>query len=219
MVGALLAVAFQTLVGWVVAIRLLLLAARTQAVPERLLGGSLLLTVALGYPMRIAGPQLGSAALDWVGNASVSLGFWLFCLFVRRVFRPSARWALALVAVLGLGFAVQAALCSGERAQAATFGQMLLAIVGYGWAALEGVAHARKQSRQRALGLGDAEVHARVRAFAVLGASVVLGATTNASAIALGLGPLESPGVMLATTLSGTTGAVAMLLAFGPPRS
>lgn len=219
MLGALFAVALQTAVGWIVSIRLLSLARRTGAWPERLLGLSLLLAIALGYPMRIVGPRVGSAALDWLGNAGVSIGFALFALFVCTVFRSGVGWARALAALLAAGFAAQCAwLPLAARAEDATFVQMLLAMLTYGWGALEAGAHARMQSRQLALGLGDARVRDRFWLFALLGSSVVLGALANAAAIAAGLVALEEPGVLIATTVSGTTVATSALLAFAPPR-
>jgi hypothetical protein len=218
MVAALVAVALQTLVGWVISVRLLALALRTRELPERLLGLSLLLAVAIGYPLRIAGPLVGSAALDWIGNACVSVGFWLFAVFVGRVFRPSARWATALVTMLGIGFAAQSAYCTGVHASSATLWQMVLAIAAYGWGALEASAEARMQARRLALGLGDRAVHNRLWLFALLGFSVVTGALANAAAIVAGLTPLEEPAVLLATTISGTSMGASMLLAFAPPR-
>jgi hypothetical protein len=218
MFAALLAVALQTVVGWIVSIRLLALARRTRAWPERLLGLSLFLAVALGYPMRIVGPRLGSAALDWLGNAGVSLGFALFAVFVCSVFRSGIFWARALAALLGVGFAAQCAYLSfAVEPLDATFVQMVLAVLTYGWGALEAVSRARMQSRQLALGLGDPQVHARLWLFALLGASVVLGALANAAAVAAGWIALEEPVVLLATTLSGTTFATSALLAFAPP--
>jgi hypothetical protein len=219
MLAALLAVALQTAVGWIVSIRLLSLARRTGAWPERLLGLSLLLAVALGYPLRILGPRFGSALLDWLGNAGVSVGFALFALFVCTVFRPGFAWARALAALLAAGFAAQCAyLPLAARPDEATFVQMLLAVVTYGWGALEAADRARRQSRQLALGLGDAGVRDRFWLFALLGSSVVLGALANAGAIAAGLVALEEPAVLIATTLSGTTFATSALLAFAPPR-
>lgn len=217
MLAAFAAVALQTVVGWIVSIRLLALARRSGALPERLLGLSLLLSVGLGYPLRIVGPQAGSTALDWLGNAGVSAGFALFAVFVQRVFRPGAAWARALAWLLAACFGAQS-LYAAQRPIDATLLQMLLAILAYGWGACEAAQRAGMQSRQLALGLGDALVHDRLRLFALLGTSVVLGASANAAAIAAGLVALEEPGVLIVTTLSGTTFAASALLAFAPPR-
>jgi hypothetical protein len=216
--GALLAVAFQTLVGWIIGIRLIALARRTSELPERLLGLSLLLAVAIGYPLRIAGPLAGSTALDWVGNACVSAGFSLFAVFVQRVFRSDSGWAKALALALVAGFALQAALCTPERGQAPTLWQMSLAVIAYGWGALEAGARARMLGRQLALGLGDRAVHNRLWLFTAIGSAVVAGAIANGVAIAAGIMPLEEPAVLVATTVSGTTMATCNLLAFAPPR-
>lgn len=217
MLLALAAVVLQTVVGWIVAIRLLRLASRTRELPERLLGLSLLLAVALGYPFRVAGPLLASPVIDWLGNALVSGGFCMVAVFVRRVFRPEERWALRLSVLLAVGYGAQSALCWGERAMPATFWQMVLASITYGWAALEAGTRARMQRRQLAIGLGDASVCDRLRLFTALAICVVCGAATNAGAIAAGLVPLEEPLVLIATTLSGTTLAITAWLAFAPP--
>jgi hypothetical protein len=218
MLAALLAVAFQTVVGWIVSIRLLALARRTGALPERLLGASLLLSVAVGYPLRIAAPRIGSELVDWLGNACVSAGFALCVVFVQRVFRPEAAWARELAAALVFGFVVQSALAGVQLSFDPTLLQMGLAMITYGWGALEAGTRARMLGKQRALGLGDAAVHDRFRLFALLGTSVVLGALANAAAIVTGRVALEEPAVLIVTTLSGTTLATSTLLAFAPPR-
>ncbi|MBM4383678.1 MAG: hypothetical protein FJ091_09955 [Deltaproteobacteria bacterium] len=204
--------------GWIVAIRLLTLARRTRELPERLLGFSLLLAVAIGYPLRIVGPLSGSPALDWLGNACVSAGFALFAVFVQRVFRPEAAWAKTLALVLVAAFVAQSALCTPERGQAPTFWQMTLAAIAYGWGALEAGLTARRLHRQLALGLGDRIVHNRFQLFTGIGCAVVAGALANAAAIASDLTPLQEPLVLIATTVSGTTMASCTLLAFAPPR-
>jgi hypothetical protein len=218
MLAALVAVTLQTVVGWIVSTRLLLLARRTRELPEALLGSSLLLSVSIGYPLRIAGPQLGSAALDWAGNACVSAGFALFALFVQRVFRAEAAWARGLAALLVASFAGQSLAAGGDDSLDATFVQMLLAIVTYAWGALEAGARARRQGRQLALGLGDRRVNVRLWLFTCHGLSVVVGALANAAAIAAGLIALEEPLVLIVTTISGTCLATTALLAFAPPR-
>jgi hypothetical protein len=217
MTFALLAVVLQTIVGWIVAVRLLALARRTRELPELLLGVSLLASVALGYPFRIAGPALGNAAIDFAGNALVSLGFALAAVFTQRVFRAGFGWARALSALLALGYLAQSLLCSGERAIPATLWQMELAVVTYGWAACEAGMRARMQQRQLAIGLGDPVVCNRLWLFTLMGAAVVLGAAANAIGILAGLQPLEEPAILIATTVSGTTLAVTTLLAFAPP--
>lgn len=216
---AFLSVALQTLVAWVVAVRLLRLASRTGERPEQLLGGSILLAVALGYPLRIAGPALGSALIDFAGNALVSGGFALAAFFTQRVFRPGAGWARALAVSLALAYGVQTALCSGERLLPATFWQMVLATITYGWAAIEAGTRVRMQQRQLAIGLGDPLVCNRLWLFTLMGLAVVLGAAANGIAIGAGIQALEAPVVLMATTASGLTMATSSLLAFAPPEA
>ena len=130
-----------------------------------------------------------------------------------RADSSSAR-ALALLAA----FAAQSALRTPERGQTPTLWQMSLAVIAYGWRALEAGARARALGRQLALGLGDRAVHNRLWLFAGIGCAVVAGAVADAGAIAAGLTPLQEPAVLVATTISGTTMAACMLLAFAPPR-
>jgi hypothetical protein len=94
---------------------------------------------------------------------------------------------------------------------------MGLAIVAYGWGALEAGARARSLGRQLALGIGDRAVHNRFWLFSGIGAAVVVGAVANAAAILAGL-PTQEPTVLFVTTISGITNATCTLLAFAPPR-
>jgi hypothetical protein len=215
---ALLAVALQTVIGSFVSIRLLSSTWRSPRAAERLLGFSVLLAIALGCAMRVGGAQLGSDALAWLGNACSSGGFFAFVLFVRRVFRPQAMWATAFGAALGDGFLVQSALFSADRAPAATLCQMALAILAFGWGALEATREARRQARSRALGFGDARVHRRLRLLSALSCSAAIGALAHAVASAAGFNGLEEPIVLLVQSASGITVAAAMLLAFAPPK-
>jgi hypothetical protein len=213
---ALLAIGVQTGVGWWVSIRLLRLARRTGALPERALGAAVLLTMGLGYPLLVASAAAGNVSLRFAGALLVDAGFALTTFFTWRVFRPGAPWAAALAAGLALGFAAQLALNVTDD-RAAGLLQMELAAVLYGWTGLEAALRARMQERRMALGVGDAVVANRFWLWAVMGGASGLGALVNAVTIVRGIMPLEDPLVLLLTTASGLVQAATLLLALAPP--
>lgn len=96
-------------------------------------------------------------------------------------------------------------------------GQMLLAIVVYGWTALEAAIRVRMQQRRIALGIGDPVVANRLSLWAAMGGASALAALVNAVTIAWGIMPLEDPVVLLVTTGSGLVQATTLLLALAPP--
>ncbi len=95
------AIASLIAVPIVVAIRLLALHRRTGAAPELLLGGMLLLSVGVGYPMLIATDRVGP---QWAGTffvvstLAINVGFSLLFVFTWRVFQSQAAWARVLTA-------------------------------------------------------------------------------------------------------------------------
>jgi hypothetical protein len=213
---ALLALLIQTGVGWLVGVRLLLLAARTRELPEFALGSSVLLATGLGYPMLVASAATGSVPLRSSGALLVDVGFMLTAFFTAHVFRPSAGWARGLLAALAVGFLAQLAL-SMQREHTAGLVQMLLASVVYGWTALEARTRARMQQRRIALGIGEPVLANRLQLWALMGTTSTVAALVNAFTIVFGIMPLEDPVVLVLTTAAGLIQATALLLALAPP--
>jgi hypothetical protein len=213
---ALLSLAIQTAVGWLVSVRLLRLASRTHELPELALGSSVLLATGLGYPMLVASAATGSAPLRMSGALLVDVGFMLTALFTAHVFRPQARWPQAVVAALAACFLVQLALVVRHEHTGGLV-QMLLASTVYGWTALEAWLRARMQQRRIALGIGNPVLANRLQLWALMGATSTLAALVNAVTIVYGIMPLEDPIVLVVTTSSGLVQATALLLALAPP--
>lgn len=219
------------LASTIVSIRLLLLARRTRALPELLIGSGLLVLGAIGYPLAIAVdatshlPAL-QTALSAAHALLQTLGEGAIAVFTWRVFRPDAGWARAVVIaffgglavlagwqVLGPGWASFAAAKTGPW-QYLTF----FTLFTLGWAGIEAMLYHRKLVRRLALGLADAVASNRMAlwsisilsAFAISALVAALRATgheMNPRAMGIVLGPL------------GLVSAGSMWLAFLPPHS
>lgn len=96
------------LASLVVGVRLLLLAGRTRELPELTIGLTLLLLGGIGSLLAIAsqtGAERLGSALPWVvasGIFCINTGGITLWLFTWRTFRPTSRWALALVVLGGM---------------------------------------------------------------------------------------------------------------------
>jgi hypothetical protein len=215
-----------------VALRLLMLYRRTGAWPELLLGGMLLLSVGVSYPLRIA----VRASHEWAGTLlvtseiAVGVGFSLLFVFTWRVFRPQATWARIVVAG-GVIALVAAAVrgCIQVQTQGAidvtdeSLGGILLqtgpVIVGYLWTGWEALRYHGAMRRRVRLGLADAVVSNRFLLWGVMAASATLGVALNTWAAVLHVDTLSSPWVLLPSSITGLLQAVMLLLAFVPPQS
>jgi hypothetical protein len=106
----LLAVGTLFVVWIVTGVRLMLLARRTRALPEFLLGLALLLQAGVGYPLSVVGQSAGAFAIVAIALGAVcnNTGMGLMAVFTARVFHDTARWAWALVGAMGALLAIQA---------------------------------------------------------------------------------------------------------------
>jgi hypothetical protein len=172
----------------VVGCRLLFLAYRSRALPELLLGASLVLGGTLGGPMEAAGlsaglefgPQLAGRLL-LIGMLFGMTGFLCQGLFIWRVFRPGERWAGTLVGVLLV--CLLAAMCGFATRGAFTTAEIpipwfCLALAGRVctscWLAFEGFHYYGLMKRRLSLGLADPVVTNRFLLWAVAGVSGVV---------------------------------------------
>ncbi len=171
----------------VIGMRLLAMSRRTGEVPERLLGLGLQLTATWGYGILIfsmlARNALGVpehpvgvaiSALGWVAHHA---GVACMLLFIRRVFRPDAAWAVALsvammVLLLG-GFAGY--VWSGDLVHATPGVWYWISFATTGsypiWMSLESFTWWRRMLRRQSLGLSDPMVVDRFRIWALASAS------------------------------------------------
>jgi hypothetical protein len=217
------------LASTIVSIRLLLLARRTRALPELLIGFGLLVLGAIGYPVAIAveataGTPALQTALSVAHALLQTLGEGSIAVFTWRVFRPDAGWAhglvlgffgglavLATCQIVGPGWAAFAAHKTGPWEYLTFF-----TLFALGWAGAEAMLYHRKLVRRLALGLADAVSTNRMAlwsssilsAFAISALVAALRATgheLNPRAMGIILGPL------------GLVSAGSMWLAFVPP--
>jgi hypothetical protein len=232
---SLAAAAIFLLVGvstWV-AVRLLLLHRRTGAWPEFLLGGMLLLSVSVGYPLHIAAYRVGP---EWSGLfqtgaiLAVPVGFSLLFVFTWRVFRPQAIWARVLTAVgviTLLGKALHGCLQVHDRGVIDMLDlppvEILLqtgpALVAYFWTACESIRYYAVMRRRARLGLADAVVTNRFLVWGVMGLCATGGVALNTGAVLLHVDPFTSAPLLLWSALLGLAEAVFLTLTFVPPRS
>lgn len=232
---SLAAVAIALLIGvsTLVAVRLLLLHRRTGAWPEFLLGGMLLLSLGVGYPLNIATYQVGpgwSGVLLAAASITVAVGFSLLFVFTWRVFRPQATWARVLTAagvVILLGKGLHGAFQALHRGVVDMIElppveillQTVPLVVAYFWTACESLRYYAVMRRRARLGLADAVVTNRFLVWGVMGLCATGGVTLNIVAVLLHVDALTSPWILLPSALLGFAEATFLTLAFVPPRS
>jgi hypothetical protein len=220
------------LVCLVIGPRLLLLARRTRALPELVMGSSLLLMGGIGYPLtsvaRQAAPLSDSARTGFMIAAHVCMvtGAFSMAVFNWRVFRADARWArrltLGTALVLAALFAAQGVSPGFEAGALRGDGLPLVLInlvvaANSCWSMVESLAYRRKLALRRRLGLGDPLVEDRLRLWAAAmgGAAAISLWTTWLHA--LGVDPAASAAGALVIGPFGLASATAVALAFFPP--
>jgi hypothetical protein len=216
-----------------VGLRLLRLRRQGGGAPELLLGGMLLLSVGVGYPLLIAADRAGPETVRPLFVAStlaVNAGFALLFAFTWRVFRPEERWARALAGAGVLALLANAAwrcfdafTLAEIRIASEVVGQSLLqttpVLFGYLWTAWESLRYHGLMRRRVRLGLADPVVCERFLLWGVMALCVAAGVLVNSVALALRTPILESPAILLASSLTGLAQALLLVLAFHPPRA
>lgn len=232
---SLAAAAIGALIGAsiLVAVRLLLLHRRTGAWPELLLGGMLLLSVGVGYPLHIAAQRLGEDGSDAflaVADLAVAVGFSLLYLFTWRVFRPQATWARVL-AVAGVATQLGKALYRCVQTYGPGVidvmelppGDILLqtgpVIVAYLWTAAESFRCYGAMRRRARLGLADVVVTDRFLLWGVMASNATSGVVLNTWAVVMRVDVFGSPWILLVSSITGLAQAACLVLAFLPPRA
>jgi hypothetical protein len=232
LIGA-VAIAFLIGSSIFVAARLLLLHRRTRALPEFALGWMLLLSVGVGYPLRIAVDaglvQQGAHALFAGSYVAVGIGFSLLYLFTWRVFQRGAIWARLFAAagvMTELGGAVYGVVQVIARGVVNTMdvspGDILLVtvpvMVAYVWTAWESLHYYGGMRRRVRLGLAEAAVSERFLLWGLMALSATAGVGFSTVAFLLRV-HADDPLLLLGTSVIGTFQTLFLLLVFAPPRA
>lgn len=228
-----LAIATLVIASIAVGSRLLALHRRSGEAPELLLGLMLLLSVGLGYPLKIVATFVDGAIVPLllaISSLSVSVGFSCLVAFTWRVFRRDSTRAraAALVAItllLATGiwdvfdvlFGAEPALPDDVTPQSVTHG---IAVMGaYLWTACESLRYREMVKRRVRLGMADPVVCNRLLLWGLMGLSVAAGIVLNMVAGLRGVSIVESPLVLLGSSCTGMAQTILLVLAFAPPRA
>jgi len=223
-------------VSLVVGLRLLSLWHRTRALPELLIGVGVLGIGPVGFGAVMAGTAM--IARGWppdatsvravfaLGSATVVCGVVAKCVFNWRVYRPASRPAALATAVIGAGLAalwlhggLSRGVLPADPADAATVLQSTLQVAALLWGSGEALRYWRLMCRRRALGLADPVVTNRFLLWAAGAAAAGVGTAIGTGASwATGIASTQIPWVVTSSSLHGLVAAIAMGLAFVPPR-
>lgn len=222
-------------VSLVVGVRMLRLARRTHALPERALGANLVLVMGIAYPGMIVleadlGWSIGVQRAVMVGlNVVLNTGFLMLFVFTAHVFRPRLAWSRWLVVVAASLFVLHVSLVAhalygsddiaAVRPIVTRYGLIALgtACAAYAWSSAEAFMHWGRLRRQQKLGLVDPVVCDRMWLWAMMSMASVSGALANGVYLALGIDVLVTPSAMLITSLTGLAQGVFLWLTFLPP--
>lgn len=216
------------LAALIVVVRTFALWRRTRGLPELLLALYLTCATVLGYPLMIASTQIPAAKM-WplhVGAQLVmSLGFVFLLLFTRRVFRPEARWAQAIIGtsllLLAAGGVAYFREVTGEspRPAADLLGVNLLnttpIAIAYFWATCESLSFHRQLKLRLRLGLTEAVVVDRVLLWGLM--TLAAGIAVVINLVAMLVGVFLSPPIVVVSSALGAVHACCLFLAFHPP--
>lgn len=182
------------IVGTLVGLRLLVRGARGRLLPESLLGLSFVLAGTVGAPLEVMGDVLAQQAKEgrsafaldavgWagpllsVGKAITIAGLSAYVVFVWRVFRSDAGWAVALAAALigiqvvaWLGFWHAGAFRSGENAGPWFWLELGARVAAPSWAIAEFSGYHERMRKRMRIGLADPLLVDRFRLWALAAA-------------------------------------------------
>lgn len=226
------ALSLGTLVlGFVLAVRLLRLAARTHKAPELAMGLYCLLvtTGALLLGVRLLGVPAESPAvfpLSALSTLCIGLAAFALAVGIGRIFRPGVPWARGLALGIGLwiGASWLACVLPGRPVTLADVGVANASFVAgrvvvYALGAIEAFRYAAMLRRQVALGLAEQVVPHQIRLWGIAWLCVA-GIAVGSIGIAFigGQRALESPVFMLVGSTLNASAWICTWLAFFPPR-
>jgi hypothetical protein len=216
-----------------VGVRLLALWRRTRQLPELLVAIGVLGIGPVGFGSMVAGTavyETHAAAATWlfaVGYCAVLLGVLAQYVFNWKVYHASSWLAFGVVAVAGICTATILAL----RIFHAGFGpddptgplrlsQSLAQVGALLWGSVEALLYWVKMRRRSRLGLADPVVTNRFLLWGIgAGAAGVGTAIGTVAAVVTGVTTLHADWVMASSSFHGFVAAVAMFLAFVPPKA
>jgi len=221
-------------VSTAVGVRLLVLWRRTRRLPELCIATGVLGIGPGGFAFTVFAAllleraPLASQVLWGVALLAMNAGGVASALFTRTVFRSRSRWAGWLVVAV----AVVSAACFAAEGWAHRFvfpGDVhetpALLLSGWtrigvlAWGAGEALRYYAAMRRRDALGLGNPVVRNRLLLWGVgIGAAAWGSLVGTVVPLLAGVPSLEMPAVQLSSSLHGLVSAVAMWLAFLPPR-
>ncbi|MEM7409044.1 MAG: hypothetical protein AAF430_02275 [Myxococcota bacterium] len=217
-------------VGAGVGLRLVLLASKTRALPEALLGSGLFLIVGVGYGLLIAAGAVPNIARTLAALAVVVMALGWFCTweFTRRVFRAGSPLAAGVTALGMLALAVgalsqvqlylNASSPIGELERSWAWQAIRVsALACYLWSAAEALRYCAMLRRRTALGLADPVVANRFLLWAGVMIFSFLSLGGPAVSTWLGGAAYTDPGMQLWIAANGFLCTVSLYLAFLPP--
>lgn len=208
----------------VVGTRLLLAGSRSGALPELVIGTSLLAGGGVGYLLVVLTlvlhlfppPMLHAGVfLIYLGTAATSFGVW-------RIFRPGQVWAGALCALLSaiLALAFGARLLASPDARATSpwhfWPSTIAGTATYAWTALESLRYHELLRRRVSLDLAEPEM---ARRFLLWGCSALAAVGIHVSSMMNRfIDPQHiGPAILALQSLLGLVSAVSIWFAFFPP--
>ena len=223
------------LVSSVVGVRLLAQWIRTRELPELLIGVAVLGIGPCGFAFAVFSSllveawPLASQGLWAIAAVAMNAGGLATYVFTWKVFRPREAWARVVVATASVVFV--ATLIADGIATGFTFpgdpqATLPLQISGWvriaalAWGAAESIAYYAKMRRRSRLGLADPVVTNRFLLWGMgIGSAAWGSAVATLVPLFLGVPGFEIPWLQLSSSLHGLVAAVAMGLAFVPPRA
>jgi hypothetical protein len=220
-------------VALVVGVRVLLLARRTRELPELLMGIGVLGIGPVGFGLMVVAQQLQGSHPGLhpfvVAGALVAVSCGVFAKFVFnwRVYHPDSTAAKAVTLAAGAGLVgtfAYSGLVHGFTDLGPVSPQYLLRTslqVGcLLWGAAESFAYFMKMRRRVRIGLADPVVANRFLMWAIGAFAAGWGTAVGIAAqLVTGTDITRSEGVMASSSLHGLVAAIAIALAFVPPRS
>ena len=219
------------LVALTVGIRVLLLASRTRALPELTMGIGVLGIGPVGFGLMVAANHIDNVSVQTamlaIASLAVSAGVFAKFVFNWRVYHPESSAVRAIVVAAGIALVACYALAgltygfSAEHAlEPASLARSGLQISCLLWGAGESIGYWTKMRRRVRLGLADPVVANRfllwgIGAFAA-GFGTAVGTTAQ---IVTGVTTTQEGWVLVSSSMHGLVAAVAIALAFIPPRA
>lgn len=216
-----------------VGVRLLALCRRTRQLPELLVGIGVLGIGPIGFGGMVAGmavyetnPTLAAWLLG-VGNCAVLLGVLAQYVFNWRVYHAASSVALGFIVLAGtyvvgiialrifeIGFGPD------DPTGAVRLSQNFAQVGALLWGSVEALLYWVKMRRRSRLGLADPIVTNRFLLWGIGAGAAGLGtAIGTVAAIVTGVTTLQADWVMASSSFHGFVAAVAMFLAFVPPKA